>query len=412
MSDFKPIPDSEVPGLKTKPQPSGAVYLLKAKQRGTRRTVTITYGKVASLPIREVRRLAKQDLALLSQGINPNTHRKAVAEGEKSLEGAMAEFFSVRQVKESTRQSYEGTIGRNMNDWLKRPITEITQSMVISRYQKIRGDVAKRGKQTQLANPSGEAEAQKAIRSLSAILGFYEEDVLPDGTKLLPLGNPCRILKAKSIRKQLKKREGYLTLEQRLDLRDSLSRATHPDWNNTPFTLQQAVFVMVLLLSGLRKDEARLLRWENISFTDRTILIPETKNGRSHILPMTDRMTELLKQVQNDSDWVFESPRRKGSPASMSRVIERISEDLGTKFTHHDIRRTVATVLAEHGLPDNQIGVLLNHADKSQTQEYIQRTILQIIPLMEKIESDLFNVDGQTEEQEDEMTWESHKQTL
>lgn len=406
MSNSKLIPDSEVPGLKIKPQSSGAVYLLKAKQRGTRRTVTITYGKVSSLSIREVRRLAKQDHALLSQGINPNTHRKAVAEGEKSLEQAMAEVFSVRQIKESTRKSYQGTIERNMKDWLKRPITEITQAMVISRYQKIRDDVAKRGKQKQLANPSGEAEAQKAIRSLSAILGFYEEDVLPDGTKMLPLGNPCRVLKAKSIRKQLKKREGYLSLRQRLDLRDSLSRAAHPEWNNSPFTLQHAVFVMVLLLSGLRKDEARLLRWENISFDDRTILIPNTKNGRSHILPMTDRVMTLLKQLQNDSEWVFESPRRKGSPASMSRVIERISEDLGTKFTHHDIRRTVATVLAERGLSDNQIGVLLNHSDKGQTQEYIQRTILQIIPLMEKIESDLFN----TDEQEDEIAQDSHIQ--
>ena len=79
MSNPKLIADAEVPGLKTKPQLSGAVYILKAKQRGTRRTVTITYGKVANLSIREVRRWAKRDLALLSQGINPNTHKKAVA---------------------------------------------------------------------------------------------------------------------------------------------------------------------------------------------------------------------------------------------------------------------------------------------------------------------------------------------
>lgn len=106
MSDQKPIPDAEVPGLKIKPQPSGAVYVLKAKQRGTRRTATVTYGKVTNLSIREVRRRAKQDLALLSQGINPNTHKKAVAQGEKSLEEAMNEFFATRPIKESTRLSY------------------------------------------------------------------------------------------------------------------------------------------------------------------------------------------------------------------------------------------------------------------------------------------------------------------
>lgn len=237
------------------------------------------------------------------------------------------------------------------------------------------------------------------MRSLSSVLSFFEEDVLHDGTRLLPLGNPCRVLKAKGIRKPLKKREGFLTLKQRLDLRDSLSRASHPQWHDKPFTNQQAIFVMVLLLSGLRKDEARLLRWENISFDDRTITIPETKNGRTHVLPMTSKMMGLLKQVQNDSEWVFKSPRLKGKPASMSRVVERVSEDLGTNFTHHDIRRTVATLLAERGLSSDQIGILLNHANKGQTQDYIQRTIQQIIPLMENIENDLFDTDVEAEEQ-------------
>ncbi|MDB2619839.1 tyrosine-type recombinase/integrase [Litoricolaceae bacterium] len=393
MSIPKLIPDSEVLGLKIKPQPSGAVYVLKAKQRGTRRTVTITYGKVANLSVREVRRWAKRDLALLSQGINPNTHKKAVAEGEKTLADALNEFLMSRSIKDSTRQSYEQTIRRNLKDWLNRPITEITQQMIIARYHKIKDDVAKRKKQKQLANPSGEGEAQKAMRSLSSVLGFFEEDILQDGTRLLPLGNPCRVLKAKGIRKPLKKREGYLTLKQRLDLRDSLSRASHPEWQNKPFTNQQAIFVMVLLLSGLRKDEARLLRWEHISFDDRTITIPETKNGKAHVLPMTSKMRGLLEQVQNDSEWVFESPRLKGKPASMSRVVERVSEDLGTNFTHHDIRRTVATLLAERGLSSDQIGILLNHANKGQTQDYIQRTIQQIIPIMENIEHDLFDTD-------------------
>jgi len=49
--------------------------------------------------------------------------------------------------------------------------------------------------------------------------------------------------------------------------------------------------------------------------------------------------------------------------------------------------------LAERGLSSDQIGILLNHANKGQTQDYIQRTIQQIIPLMENIEHDLFDTD-------------------
>jgi hypothetical protein len=92
MSNPKLIPDSEVPGLKIKPQASGAVYVVKAKQRGTRRTVTVTYGKVSALSVREVRRWAKRDLAVLSQGINPNTHKKSGSQYQPSKRGNLNLF--------------------------------------------------------------------------------------------------------------------------------------------------------------------------------------------------------------------------------------------------------------------------------------------------------------------------------
>jgi len=161
MSNSKPIPDSEVSGLKIKPQASGAVYVLKAKQRGTRRTVTITYGKVASLSIREVRRWAKRDIALLSQGINPNTHKKAVAEGEKTLGEALNEFLISRPIKDSTRKSYEQTIRRNLKDWLRRPITEITQPMIIARYHKIMMTLRSEINRSSLRTPQARGKHRK-----------------------------------------------------------------------------------------------------------------------------------------------------------------------------------------------------------------------------------------------------------
>ena len=99
---MKYIADTSVKGLKKKIQPSGNAWVLIAKQRIVNKTITITYGKVASISLTEARNRAKQDLALLSQGINPRDKQHELAQTGKTLSDAIQEYLTVRNIKPST----------------------------------------------------------------------------------------------------------------------------------------------------------------------------------------------------------------------------------------------------------------------------------------------------------------------
>ena len=141
---MKYIADTSVKGLKKKIQPSGNAWVLIAKQRIVNKTITITYGKVASISLTEARNRAKQDLALLSQGINPRDKQHELAQTGKTLSDAIQEYLTVRNIKPSTIESYRGTLTRNFSDWFEKPLRAISEDMVLARYKRIQKDVAER----------------------------------------------------------------------------------------------------------------------------------------------------------------------------------------------------------------------------------------------------------------------------
>jgi integrase len=140
------------------------------------------------------------------------------------------------------------------------------------------------------------------------------------------------------------------------------------------------------------------MQWSDVFFKEKYFVIRNTKNGRDHIMPMTKRIKSILIGLKNDSEWVFASPVDPSKPASMAKVIERASEEAQIKFTAHDLRRTVATLLADRGFSEDRISVVLNHSRQTQTSAYIQRTADQIRPLLEGIDHDLFEIDNDLEQ--------------
>jgi integrase len=73
----------------------------------------------------------------------------------------------------------------------------------------------------------------------------------------------------------------------------------------------------------------------------------------------------------------------------MSTAIKKVVVESGVSFTAHDLRRTAATVAAEHGFSRDQIGRLLNHSVSNVTEAYIQKTAVALMPILEAIEQDI-----------------------
>jgi integrase len=69
-------------------------------------------------------------------------------------------------------------------------------------------------------------------------------------------------------------------------------------------------YLLLLLLTGLRRTEAIRLRWSNIDFEEQTLTIPAevSKNHREHRLPLSDFLLSMLENRRSQSgktDWAF-----------------------------------------------------------------------------------------------------------
>jgi integrase len=381
------VPDSQLRGLYQRERVTGNKWVVKAKQRGVNTPVTITLGRVDVIDARSARRLAKEKLAMLAAGINPNLEAwKSREEGQQlgiTLQEAVEEHLELRDLKPSTIKSYRQVISRSFEDWADKSIGNISRQDIVRRYQSIQQGIAKRALQPEKANPRGLADAQKAMRYLSAVLNSYANDTYL-GQPLLSDGNPVLVLKDKKARKKLQERKRFLESEERRDLFAELSRVRLPGYTGK-LKPAQADFVLLLMVTGLRLDEARLLKWENI--TDSTYTITNTKNGEDHTLPITSTVQSLFDRNQNDSPYVFSG--KIVEVASMSSVIKNAADAISIKFTAHDLRRTAATVAAQHSFSTDQIGRLPNHSNKSVTDAYAQRTAEALRPILQTIEDEI-----------------------
>jgi integrase len=381
------VPDKKLPGLYRRERTTGDKWVVKAKQRGRNVPVTVTLGRVDVIKLQDARRLAIDVLAQLAAGRNPNQEAKQKLDVEKAisitLQQALDEYLELRDLKPSTLKSYRQVFARCFGVWLSRPIREIGRNDVVKRYKSIQEGIAKRKKQPVKANPRGLADAQKAMRYLSAVMESFANDTY-QGQPVLPDGNPVLVLKDKKARKHLKARTRFLSRRERRDIFDELSHVDHPEYAGS-LKDDQADFVLLLMITGLRLDEARSLRWENI--TEHTYTVTDTKNGEEHTLPITSVVKGILERNSNESPWLFQG--RDGAAASMSSAIKSVAGPTGVSFTAHDLRRTAATIAAEHGFSRDQIGRLLNHKSSNVTEGYIQRTADALKPILETIEDEI-----------------------
>lgn len=68
-----------------------------------------------------------------------------------------------------------------------------------------------------------------------------------------------------------------------------------------------ADYLLFLLFTGLRRQEAATLKWSNIDLDDRSFTLTDTKNRELLTLPLTDFVFDLLqsRKAATDSEYVF-----------------------------------------------------------------------------------------------------------
>jgi integrase len=144
-------------------------------------------------------------------------------------------------------------------------------------------------------------------------------------------------------------------------------------------------YIKLLLVTGQRRNEVAGMKWEHIDLGNKLWTLPkeETKAKRQHEVPLSPMAMELLETVPHNGKYVF-STTGKTPISGFSKAKERCDkamartqlEAMGKKkwtdkefeknlipaWRLHDIRRTVASGMAEIGIAPHVIEKVLNHS--------------------------------------------------
>jgi integrase len=123
--------------------------------------------------------------------------------------------------------------------------------------------------------------------------------------------------------------------------------------------------VKLLILTGCRRQEIGGMMWTEIDFEKRTLTLPSerVKNKRTHVLPLTDMALDIIRSIPRrlTSDAMF-GQRRVGGFFNWTRAMGPLGERAGVRdWRLHDVRRTVATRMADMGVQPHIIEQILNH---------------------------------------------------
>lgn len=138
--------------------------------------------------------------------------------------------------------------------------------------------------------------------------------------------------------------------------------------------------------SGMRLGEIRTLKWECVSFADKTIRLNpgETKNDESRVLYLTPELLEMLKLLQQKNPgaiFVFGATKPLGSfrkawesacqRAKLGRkVLQADGSEAIVYPIFHDLRRTALRNLVRRGVSEKAAMAISGHKTRSIFDRY------------------------------------------
>jgi integrase len=141
-------------------------------------------------------------------------------------------------------------------------------------------------------------------------------------------------------------------------------------------------FVVLALYTGMRRGELFSLRWDQVDFSARLIVVNRsfcrilktdksyTKSGKVRYVPISDRLMHILKGVKVKN---IESNVIPFSSIDMlNRDFEKLSKLSGNKkIKFHDLRHTFASSFLSGGGNIYDLQKILGHSTVQVTERYV-----------------------------------------
>jgi integrase len=316
--------------------------------------VRVTLGKYPEMTVENARNEAQRVIAEMLKGSNPNEDKKNVR--SETTFGDMFCVFMERHSKQNkkTWKEDESSVNNLLSKWFPKQLSSITKQEVQLVHEKIK-------------NENG---LYRANRMLARIRVIYSKAIEWGWVGINP---------AQGVKKfKEKSRDRFLHPDELPRFFESVE--TEP---NT--TIKDYIYIS--LFTGARKSNVLGMRWEDINFERKEWLIPETKNGESLRVHLTEKVLSILQSRLEQSpkgEWVFESIGKTGHLVEPKSGWKRILQRAEIKDLRlHDLRRTLGSWQAATGANSYIIGRSLGHKNPQSTAIYAR---LSIDPIKDSVE--------------------------
>jgi integrase len=292
----------------------------------------LTLGDATALPIVEARKQARLARVKVDSGENPKDEQEAKREESKlTLSFVINDYLAARSKDLRGRSLNEST--RHLRvDWKplhRLPVAKIGRATVAANLR-------------QIASECGDVACNRARSTLSAMFAWAIGEGL------------CEVNPVVGTNKQAEEpRDRVLSDAELVAI-----------WNAVGDTSYGRI-VRLLMLTGCRRDEMGALRWAEIDKDNAQIALPKerTKNARPHDVPLSDMALQVLdgQHAFTGGEFVFGENGKNGF-GGWAKAKARLDEVCGVKgWVIHDLRRSVATRMADIGVQPHIIEAVLNH---------------------------------------------------
>jgi integrase len=325
--------DEEIPGFGHRMRIGAGGKMLKSwilqyKHAGATRRLLL--GSVAVLGAEQARAAARKARAKVELGQDPQGDKIERRDKDRhTLRGIIEQYLDAKKSAVRPRTLVE--VSRYLREHFKAlhnsPIDGITRRDVAARLVAIK-------------NQSGAATAGAARNALSAFFVWAMGEGLCESNPVIGTNRP----ETNGARSRV--------------LSDAeLARV----WNACDDGSEHSAVVKLLILTGCRRAEIGDLCWAWFSPDTFTIPVEHSKNGRAHTLPVLPAMRSILDTVPHmaNRDQLF-GERSHGF--TRWHCKSELDERSGVaNWTLHDLRRTVATRMADLGVQPHIVEAVLNH---------------------------------------------------
>jgi len=335
--------DEDLPGFGLRVRASG-VHSWMIQYAIAGRTRRVVLGLASALDPGKARATAKDLLAQVRLGRDPAGEKDQARARAAETFGALLPRFLERQRARLKSRSYVETerhLQRHAKALHGSPIEAVTRRTIAARLAEIE-------------KHNGPAARNRVRASLSAYFTWAAREGYVDN-------NPV----AFTNKAEEKARERVLSDEELRTI-----------WLATDDS-QFGAIVKLLMLTGARRTEIGGLMWSEVSPTLLTLPPARTKNGREHLVPLSEPALAILRAQPHRTD-PDGTPREhifgnivgcgyqnwsRGKVDLDARIVEMKHGKTLAPWTLHDFRRSVSTALHDRfGVLPHVVEVILGHA--------------------------------------------------